>query len=1310
MRDPDPVPLGPNLPPHLKGTISKPKRSTRSSSSKPAISIGLKNFRNMSNHMGKVNKAVVGMNKVESDGEESRDEGADGDVTSNAFFDTHSFDSRSCGGSISEKEVQSDLRENIMGNLYVNAGKGNNVSQGVNANGFMSVNDEIGPIPVPVSENPLLSFRVSPGVSPRILRRGEVLVDGGSKINATFSFNNVEKWPNLSNVNDVSGSMDEVMNEAPVGMKHVSFVNVIQGLSKFGNNKLKLILVCMNDQGKRVVDVDPLVKKDKNGLWIYDIPLEAWNSDGISRIFIMIGNPIIMDWITTKMCERSYGRASFARVLVEVDAEVGLSKKIEVWYKSLGKSMELRVEYLWKPPVCSHCKVFGHFLDKCVIRTPTEAKVKQKLNTNVQKLVEMDKGGNNVGGWKTVNYRRYGRNDGGNGGMYMQMNNYGEGSSNKGGFSGRGRGGMNGRGLGNQRKGKSQVDEGRSSKDSFAINRMASEKMNIDERVINKKKNGKNGDKVEIEKRLEWESMKERIYDACKKSLRISIEEKSNWSKDLWNYFKVKMQELVRKENVANLKLKIKSLENHISHSSRMIAKESKTKLEAMVKSVMVKKGLTENQATRKVHDAEAYDNMVSQIGMGNSKDMNDEVAEDRSGIAQIAVGWDPIVASAKLLAQTDQAMHLLVKSLLDDNQISDHSPCVLTIPDMAARKSRPFRFMNFLADKKEFISVVKENWNVDIKVFAMFSSYFHKVVKGRMSRSRIEVLYDDSGNLCHGDDITNIFVSHFSSFLGTQDHVYDVEDANNLFKKRLDADIALDLIKPINNKEIKDALFSIDDNKASGPDGYSSMFFKAAWNVVGQDLCSAVKELFAKGKLLSEINTTLISLIPKVKSPARVTDYRPISYCNVVYKVISKVITNRLKLVLNGLIDVNQSAFIPGRQCSDNILLTQEFMRNYSWGHMAKNCAFKVDIQKAYDTVSWKFLEFCLRNFGFHPVMIKWIMVYLSTASFSACANGDSHGYFKAKRGLRIGDPILPYLFTLVMEVLNLMIKRQVNNDKRFKYHSGCGKLGITSLCVDDDLLLLCYGDLVSASILRRGLDEFSLASGLYHKGNLPIRYLGDKGEGSNGMVSVNWKDVCKPKSQGGLGLKYVHSWNVALMAKHLRNVASDKDSIWVKWVKIHKLKGGNIWDVELKRHRFWSWCQMLNLRDDIRNFVNIKAGLRLNANLCDFIDNGKWIWPRDWNGRFNEVLDVLVPVISNDLEDKVIWIDKKGRQYNFSVSEAWKAIKTKFPKERNVRIFQQKDRSVDVLLDLVVSIVRYKIRGLSLKQTADVANATKI
>ncbi|GJT60376.1 RNA-directed DNA polymerase, eukaryota, reverse transcriptase zinc-binding domain protein [Tanacetum coccineum] len=374
------------------------------------------------------------------------------------------------------------------------------------------------------------------------------------------------------------------------------------------------------------------------------------------------------------------------------------------------------------------------------------------------------------------------------------------------------------------------------------------------------------------------------------------------------------------------------------------------------------------------------------------------------------------------------------------------------------------------------------------------------------------------------------------------------------------------------------------------------------------------------------------------------------------------------------------------------------------------------------------------------------------------------------SKRGLRQGDPISSYLFTLVMEVLNLMIKRHVRNDGRFKYHSGCGKLEITSLCFADDLLLLCYGDLISASILRQGLDEFSLSSGLYasmskseaffcgltpeikndilmampfKEGTLPIKYLGiplvykkinvndckilieviqnrindwknknlsfagrlllisyvlallqvywgslfifpmsvcekiDKvfknflwarGDNSKSMVSVNWKDVCKPKSQGDLGLKSIRSWNVALMAKHLWNVTSDKDSIWVKWVKVHRLKGGNIWDVELKEHRYWSWCQILKLRDGIRRFFNIKiAGLSLNARVCDFISNGSWVWPNEWEGRFDKVLDVPVPNIVHDLDDKVVWIDKKGWEKHFSVAEAWKAIKTEFPKDVN-------------------------------------------
>ena len=498
----------------------------------------------------------------------------------------------------------------------------------------------------------------------------------------------------------------------------------------------------------------------------------------------------------------------------------------------------------------------------------------------------------------------------------------------------------------------------------------------------------------------------------------------------------------------------------------------------------------------------------------------------------------------------------------------SDHCPAVLHIADIVIKRFKTFRFMNYLADKADFLKVVNENWNIPVKGYSMFvlakrlksmkkhmrnlnrkngnvfvkvkqlrtelkkvqmelekdpdnpmlreeeliynyayreaiedeekvlkqkskiewlkegdqnNAYFHNFIKGRFSKSRIDYVYDEDGNKHSGNDIAKKFVEHFHGFLGKEDDVFLVEDPEGLFTKKISAEDVVHMIRPISNDEIRAAIFDIDDNRAPGPDGFSSKFFKASWGIIGGDVCRAIKEFFSSGKLLGELNNTIISLVPKNKNPIVVTDYRPIACCGVVYKGISKVITNRIKGALGKLIDCNQSAFIEGRQISDNILLIQELMNGYNWSNRARRCAFKVDIQKAYDTVSWDFLKIALEKFGFHSTMINWIMICLSTASFSIKVNDEIHGFFKAKRGLRQGDPVSPYLFTIIMEVLNLMIKRQISIDNRFKYHWGCKELQITHLCFADDLILLCHADLVSASILRRGLDEFTIASGLY-------------------------------------------------------------------------------------------------------------------------------------------------------------------------------------------------------------------------------------
>ncbi|GJV38182.1 putative reverse transcriptase domain, reverse transcriptase zinc-binding domain protein, partial [Tanacetum coccineum] len=194
----------------------------------------------------------------------------------------------------------------------------------------------------------------------------------------------------------------------------------------------------------------------------------------------------------------------------------------------------------------------------------------------------------------------------------------------------------------------------------------------------------------------------------------------------------------------------------------------------------------------------------------------------------------------------------------------------------------------------------------------------------------------------------------------------------------------------------------------------------------------------------------------------------------------VSKIIANRIKGDLGDLVSINQSAFVPGRRISDNILLTQELMRNYHRNCGPPRCSFKIDIQKAYDTVDWGFLRSILIGFGFHPTMVEWIMVCVSTTSYSVCINGNLHGWFNGKRGLRQGDPLSPYLFTLVMEVLTLILQRRVSVAENFRYHHHCEKQCIVNLCFADDLFLFARGHLNSVTIIMEALEEFKNVSSL--------------------------------------------------------------------------------------------------------------------------------------------------------------------------------------------------------------------------------------
>ncbi|KAJ9535362.1 hypothetical protein OSB04_un001524 [Centaurea solstitialis] len=395
---------------------------------------------------------------------------------------------------------------------------------------------------------------------------------------------------------------------------------------------------------------------------------------------------------------------------------------------------------------------------------------------------------------------------------------------------------------------------------------------------------------------------------------------------------------------------------------------------------------------------------------------------------------------------------------------------------------------------------------------------YFHSVVKSRGNKGWVNEIEDLEGNRFMGAAVPQQFVSHFKKMLGTSEDVVSILDPDELFVKKLSSQQAELMIRPVDDKEIKEAIFGIDDLKAPGPDGYSSRFYKKAWPIVGSDVCCAVKEFFHNGKLLGEVNATVLALVPKSQCPKNVADFRPIACCNVIYKCISKVLVGRIKEFLGLLVDQNQSAFIPNRQIGDNVLLAQELMRGYHRQRGTRRCAFKIDIQKAYDTVNWCFLEEILKRFGFHPCMISWLMKCISSASFTIRVNGDHHDFFPAKRGLRQGDPLSPYLFTLVMEVLTLMVRRKVQNCPQFRYHPRCEKLGLTHLCFADDLLMFCYGNAQSVMVLKDALLEFSASSGLKPSMGKSTSFLGN-------VVGVNREEIMGilPFKLGTLPVRYL-------------------------------------------------------------------------------------------------------------------------------------------------------------------------------------------
>ncbi|XP_026407200.1 uncharacterized protein LOC113302475 [Papaver somniferum] len=461
------------------------------------------------------------------------------------------------------------------------------------------------------------------------------------------------------------------------------------------------------------------------------------------------------------------------------------------------------------------------------------------------------------------------------------------------------------------------------------------------------------------------------------------------------------------------------------------------------------------------------------------------------------------------------------------------------------------------------------------------------------------------------------------------------------------------------------------------------------------------VTSFFTTGFILREINATFISLIPKIEFPQSASDYRPINLSNIVYKMISKTLANRLKVLLPKIISPFQSAFVPGRQISDNVLIAHELihtMRAQRGNEFLMG--IKVDMSKAFDRVEWNFLLYVMRNFGFSEEWCNLINQCINTVSSLVLVNGVPGYQFVPSRGLRQGDPLSPYLFIVCMEVLSRAISNVEESNLIHGIKIAFNAPPISHLLFADDLLVFSSANLLEGENILKLFTDFSNASGqlinfensgIFFNTNsyqdtidtvnnilgvrriaLNDKYLGSPlfthiskgagcGEGQDqqdpkiffwgkdvtitrGVYLKGWTNICVLKDMGGMGFLNLKIFNNAMLAKVTWRLVNFPDFMLAQVMKHKYYSDHSLLNSEIRcpATASWGWKNIYKEMSKIRN------------NSVWVVGNGKMIriWEDLWCG---EVEGTLQPLDQQSMCFTFVaeLMDCDGEQGNWNMSK---------------------------------------------------------
>ncbi|CAA7019727.1 unnamed protein product [Microthlaspi erraticum] len=492
---------------------------------------------------------------------------------------------------------------------------------------------------------------------------------------------------------------------------------------------------------------------------------------------------------------------------------------------------------------------------------------------------------------------------------------------------------------------------------------------------------------------------------------------------------------------------------------------------------------------------------------------------------------------------------------------------------------------------------------------------FFHTSTVIRRHKNIIDMLKKEDGNwTADAQEMESLAISYFKLLYSMEDveAVVDKLPANGfaqLFREEKNH-----LHRGFSALEVESAVRSMGRYKAPGPDGFQPVFYQSCWDTVGSSVTRFVLDFFATWDLPPGTNDVLLVLIAKVSKPESITQFRPISLCNVIFKTITKTLVERLKAVVSKLIGPAQASIIPGRLSTDNIVLVQEAVHSVRrkkgrGGWML----LKLDLEKAYDRIRWDILEDTLNAVGFNDTWIQWIMRCVSGPVMNLLWNGEKTEAFTPLRGLRQGDPISPYLFVLCMERLCHMIesasRQKVSLEKSTIFFSGnvsweleqsiSKASGIRSSHDLEKYLGMhvlhkrlnknTFGEVlerVSAKLAgwksctlsmagRLTLTKSVLSSVPVHSMSfilLPKSTLASLDKISRSFLwgstaekkkqhLVSWKKVYLPKAEGGLGIQTSKDMNLAMIAKVGWRLLQEEESLWAR-VMWKKYRVGDIHD----------------------------------------------------------------------------------------------------------------------------------------------------